>query len=296
LNSIKKGKDVSSDMIVSTLLTLYTSANTFYDRRRKADIRKIEQISQPHLSIFGTATPRNYHTALTGQMLEGGLFARMMILDAGKRPKGQDSVPADFISERERVMEAAKWWYAFDPGGGNLSHVNPTPKIVPFDDSARKIIRDYRDWTEMEYGKAEDRNDGAAMAVWGRATENATKLALLAACSEQYKEPIIMPAHSKWAVQFNDHQVRRALFLVSLYAAETDFDAKIKKAIQELRKWHHSNGREQSIPEWKLKRKLGLSPNDFDAVASELARRRLVHCKILATKGRPGTVFQLIQG
>ncbi|MDR0338391.1 MAG: hypothetical protein LBI18_15055 [Planctomycetaceae bacterium] len=45
-------KDTTSDMITSTLLTLYTSANTFYDRRRKADIKKIEQINQPHLTIF----------------------------------------------------------------------------------------------------------------------------------------------------------------------------------------------------------------------------------------------------
>jgi hypothetical protein len=96
-------------------------------------------------------------------------------------------------------------------------------------------------------------------------------------------------------VQFNDHQVRRALFLASEYSSETEFDAKIKKAMQELRKWHKINGKEKAMPEWKLKRKLGLSPNDFDAVASELVRRRLINSEILATKGRPGNVFWLAQ-
>jgi len=48
LNSIKKGKDVSSDMIVSTLLTLYTSANTFYDRRRLAVFETVTTGGRPH--------------------------------------------------------------------------------------------------------------------------------------------------------------------------------------------------------------------------------------------------------
>jgi hypothetical protein len=293
LSSIKKGKDTSNEMIVSTLLTLYTSANTYYDRRRKADVKKIEQISQPHLSIFGTATPKNYYSALSGQMLEGGLFARIIVLDAGKRPKGQDTNPPDCIVERERIIDAAKWWYAFDPGGGNLSHINPTPHVVPFDNSAREILRDYRVWTEDEYSKSEEQGDCIAMTVWGRAAENATKLALLAACSEQYKEPLIRPAHTRWAVKFNDHQVRRALFLASEYAAETEFDAKIKKAMQELRKWRQLNGIENAMPEWKLKRRLGLSPTEFEAVSLELIHRRLVHSEIVQGKGRPGTFYRL---
>ncbi len=293
LNSIKKGKDGTGDMIVSTLLTLYTSANTFYDRRRKADIKKIEQINQPHLTLFGTATPKNYYASLTNQMLEGGFFARMIVLDAGKRPKGQDSQPPDLIVERERVMEAAKWWQAFDPGGGNLTSVNPTPLIVPFNEAAKEKIAEYRAFTEDEYAKAEDRGDGIAMTVWGRAAENATKLALLAACSERYKEPVILLPHTRWAVAFNDHQVRRSLFLASEYSSETEFDAKIKKATQELRKWHKISGTEKPMPEWKLKRKLGLSPTDFDAVASELVRRRLVIFETQATGGRPTTGFRL---
>jgi hypothetical protein len=291
LNSIKKGKDTTSDMITSTLLTLYTSANTFYDRRRKADIKKIEQINQPHLTILGTATRDNYFASLSKQMLEGGLFARMIVLDAGKRPRGQDSQPPDNIIERERVLETAKWWYSFDPGGGNLSNVNPTPLIVPFDSDAKDNIKQYREFTEDEYSKAEDHGNGVAMAVWGRATENATKLALLAACSERYKEPIIMPTHTQWAVQFNDHQVRHALYLASVYSANTEFDAKVKKALQELRKLSS----DQLMPEWKLRRKLGLPPNEFDAVVSELVRRRLAVFEAITTKGRPQSGFRILR-
>jgi hypothetical protein len=168
-------------------------------------VKKIEQISQPHLSIFGTATPKNYYSALSGQMLEGGCkcettfytnsivacravgeagdspnnlclccrryIARMIVLDAGKRPKGQDTNPPDCIVEHERIIDAAKWRYAFDPGGGNLSHINPTPHDVPFDDSARDVLRDCRVWTEDEYSKSEEQGDCIAMTVWGRAAE-----------------------------------------------------------------------------------------------------------------------------
>ncbi len=224
-------------------------------------------------------------------MLEGGFFARMIVLDAGKRPKGQDSQPPDLIVERERVMEAAKWWRTFDPGGGNLTSVNPTPLVVPFDAAAKAKIAEYRAFTEDEYAKAEDRGDGIAMTVWGRAAENATKLALLAACSERYKEPVILLPHTRWAVAFNDHQVRRSLFLASEYSSETEFDAKIKKATQELRKAVN----DKLVPEWKLRRRLGLPPTEFDAVVSELVRRRLAVFETITTKGRPQSGFRLLQ-
>jgi hypothetical protein len=289
LNGIKKGKDSCNDMIVSTLLTLYTSANTYYDRRRRANLKNIEQIHQPHLSIYGTATPKNYYNALNGQMLEGGLFARMIILDAGKRPAGQDGYPADTIIQNERIMSTAQWWADFKPDG-NLADVNPAPAVVPFNNNAKDVIRWYRKATEKEYTQAEEQGNNIAMTVWGRATENATKLALLAACSEKHKEPTIMIHHTEWAVQFNDHQVRRALFLASLYTAETEFDSKLKKAIQEIRKL----GVEKLMPEWKLKRKLGFSPTEYDAVVSELIRRRLAIFETQETRGRPQCGFRLL--
>jgi len=182
--------------------------------------------------------------------------------------------------------------------GTSVSNIHPMPLVVPFDEAAKEKISEYREFTEDEYAKAEDRGDGVAMTVWGRAAENATKLALLAACSERYKEPVILLPHTRWAVAFNDHQVRRSLFLASEYSAETDFDAKIKKAMQELRKWHKTNGTDKPMPEWKLKRKLGLSPTEFDAVASELTRRRLTvfeTATAATAPGRPRSGFRLLQ-
>jgi hypothetical protein len=278
-------------MIVSTLLTLYTSSNSFYDRRRKANIKEVEQINQPHLSIYGTATPENYYRSLNGQMLSGGLFARMIVLDASKRPAGQDGYPADNVLQNERIMSAAQWWKDFKPDG-NLSDINPVSATVPFNETAGDIMRWYRKSTGKEYARAEDDGDSVAMTVWGRAAENAKKLALLAACSENHKEPITMPHHSDWAVQFISHQVRRALFLASIYASETEFDSKLKRAVQEIRK----NGTDKLMPEWKLKRKLGLSPSDFDSVVSELIRRRLAvfDTQSGSKAGRPQCGFRLI--
>ena len=67
----------------------------------------------------------------------------------------------------------------------------------------------------------------------------------------------------------------------------------LERAMQELRKWHQANGTDKPMPEWKLKRKLGLSPTEFDAVSSELVRRRLVHYGTHSTGRRPTTGFCL---
>lgn len=77
-------------------------------------------IDQPCLCIFGTAIPKHYYEALSLKMLTNGFFARMLILETGKRGRGQDAVVRDLPSS---VLEAARWWVEFAPGEqrGNLA-------------------------------------------------------------------------------------------------------------------------------------------------------------------------------
>jgi hypothetical protein len=64
---------------MSTLLTMYSSANSVYPIRRKAGKEAPGVINQPNLVVFGTAIPNHYYEALSERMLTNGLFARMLI-------------------------------------------------------------------------------------------------------------------------------------------------------------------------------------------------------------------------
>ena len=228
-------------------------------------------------------------------MLTNGFFARTLILDVGKRPFGQDSVPLDQIPAR--VIETARWWQAFQPGEhrGNLTGFYPTPITVPMDDHAVRAFRDFRYHADLEFGKAEDRNDEVAKTVWGRANENAKKLALVYACSENHKDPKITLQAAQWAMRLCDHQVRRQLFLAQEFAAKNDFDAQLKEAVRVLHAWHAKHGKEQLMPPWKLKDKLGIRPREYDEVVSELQARRIAVFETVPTGRRPKTGFRLLK-
>ena len=99
IQAVNKSRDGRLESIMSTLLTMFTSANTIYPMRSKAGKDESGFIDQPHLTIFGTATPTYYYETLSERMLTNGFFARMIIVDVGKRPLGQDSLPVSDMPE-----------------------------------------------------------------------------------------------------------------------------------------------------------------------------------------------------
>jgi hypothetical protein len=232
LQSINKAKDARHENIMSTLLTMYSSANSVFPMRRKAGKESPGVIDQPNLVILGTAIPNHYYQALSERMLTNGFFARMVILECGKRSPGQEPriepLPA-------RVLETARWWADFQPGKGNLEHWHPIPKIVPHTDQARDVLIETRLEAEAEYAKAEAAGDPVGTTVWGRVSEHARKLALLYAISENHENPEIGKAAAEWARRFIVHQIRRMLFMVASHVADNEFDADCLKVINKLR-------------------------------------------------------------
>ena len=126
---------------MSTLLTMFTSANTVYPMRSKAGKDDAGFIDQPHLTIFGTATPTYYYEALSERMLTNGFFARMIIVDVGKRPEGQEPQPVGSLPQQ--IIDTARWWHELQPGDTPLSCTAAFPSwigpvtftVLPFTDT-----------------------------------------------------------------------------------------------------------------------------------------------------------------
>jgi len=186
LQSINKARDARHENIMSTLLTLYSSANSVFPMRRKAGKEEPGVIDQPCLTIFGTAIPNHYYEALSERMLTNGFFARMLLLECGRRGRGQEPSIRDLP---DAVLETARWWIEFRPGAGNLEDWHPVPAIVPQTDDAKQILIEARAEAEAEYAKAERENDAVGTTVWGRVSEHTRKLALLYAISENHRTP-----------------------------------------------------------------------------------------------------------
>jgi hypothetical protein len=296
LISLNKARDARFESIMGTMLTMFTSSGSIYPMRRKAGKESGGIIDQPHLTIFGTATPKYYYESLSERMLCNGFFARMIVVDIGYRGKGKDAGLVETMPSR--ILETAQWWDSLCPGEqrGNLSHFHPVPMVVAATPEGRDVLDAFRSQADEEYAKAEVHDHEAAKAIWGRANENARKLALLYACSENNKAPQISLPAASWAVQFVNHQVRRMLYLAGQHVFENEFDKKCQRMMQYLTVWKRQKGNQAWMPHWELARRLkGWSEKDFELVRDSLLARMQIEFEVGSTpkRGRIGCRYRI---
>jgi hypothetical protein len=285
LQSIKKSNDARYENVLSTLLTMYSSANTIYPMRRKAGKESPGTIDQPSLVVFGTAIPNHYYAALSERMLTNGFFARMLILECGERGEGQEPKIAEVP---ETIMDVARWWADYKPGTVNLHSWHPEPTIVPHDDSAKKILIEARLHADREYTKSERKNDSVGTTVWGRVNEQTRKLALLYAISADHESPVINKAAAEWAMTLVDHLTKRMLFMASSHVAETPFEADCLKVFAKLRKEKGSR-----MSHSTLLQRMRMDAQQFQRLITTLHERGDILIEKSPTAGRPATDYVL---
>lgn len=291
LQSINKSGDARHEQIMTTLLTMYSSASSVYPMRRKAGKESPGVIDQPLLVIFGTAIPNHYYEALSERMLTNGLFARMLIFECGRRGKGQEPKIREVP---EAILETAAWWEKFRPSkSGNLVDWHPTPAIVPHDKVAKQLLVEARINAEAEYDKAEAANDAVGTTVWGRVSEQIRKLALLHAISCRPRDPTIDRRAAQWAIDVVEHQTARMLYMAGEHVSRNDFDAMAKELVRLLRQWKTKRG-DKPMPEWELTRRLPWRPSDHDEVLRLVTSQRLVERTRSEGKTRTGFVYRYV--
>lgn len=287
LQSINRARDARFESIMSTLLTMYSASNSVFPMRRKAGRSEPGLIHQPCLVLFGTAIPNHYFAALSERMLTNGLFARMLILEAGPRCAGQDAVISDLP---DRVLTTARWWAELQSRSRNPNLANPTPRIVELTEEAGSLLSDLRLETERAYSEAESRGDAVATTVWGRANEHARKLGLLYAVSENHTQPAIGGDAVRWASRLVMHQTRRMLFMASSHSAESPFDEQALKTLRYIRETPDGVTSHSTL----LKR-MKMDARSFHDLISTLTERGDICARSISTGGRSLMTYRLAE-
>jgi len=288
LRQINLDRENRRESIPNILLTLYTSANDVYPIRVKAGQKEAVHIDQPHLTLFGTATPQYFYEALSQRMLTNGFFARMIIIDVGRRGAGQTPGSARHVPEP--ILQTARWWAQFQPGSrrANLLTIHPEPRVVPFRPDASEAMDRLQRMAEAEYDAAEDGGDEAARTAWSRTCENAKKLALIYACSDNHEDPVIGLPAVQWATAFAMHQTRRQLHLAATYVAENPFHAECLKL---LRKLADAPGRR--MQRQHLLRAMRCKAADFDQLVATLIQQGEIVPVDVPTKTKTAQGYQI---
>ena len=291
-NTLKYSKDNRAESINEKLLKFYGASNTIYPLRKKASAKKkdgtvheIAHIVNPNLVLLGTAIPQYFYESLSRRVLENGLVARCIIVEAGKRGEAGNPQP---ITPSDSLIRAATYLANLDVNG-NLTNEYPKPLIITETPEATAALREVQQECDRRYNFYEAQNEGAAKALWARAHEKVCKLAMLHGISSNVYNPLITDKSVKWAWKFIDHLTQRMLYMADRYVYENIFDEKCQRAIRKLQE---HGGR---LSHSKLLRLLHESADSMKKIAETLQEKGTVQVEYDSSVRPAAKIYRLVE-
>lgn len=283
--------------IAQKLKILSTSANTVFlgTDYANAKERPREDVWNPVVSIYGTSTPSQFWNAVAGASLHDGLMARFLLFEPeNSYPDTQSpdaiDLPASLIGAARLMADGPKYDQRPNLEPVMIDPSRPaTPFIVPFGMGSNAVLSRL-EATQDELLK---RYAGTYVtSLCARIAENAIKLAMIRAISNNPASPIISPEDMSWGGDVAIACFQKMRDGADRYAAENDNQARVKLVLDCIRK----TGKE--IPLSKLYRALNgrLTIRERDEAIKVLddEKRICVTSKTGAGAKKPTTFIRLI--
>ncbi|MBX9595509.1 MAG: DUF3987 domain-containing protein [Roseomonas sp.] len=228
--------------IASMLKELYSSANGPWQGVEYADQSKDkgkprQDIHHPNACLYGTSTPGQFWSAVGGANLHDGLMARMLLfVTPCSYPDEQEPAlaepGADLIEALQAIATGAQG------GGGNLAGLMlagtaPQPYTAPETPAATEARKALRKDQLAQQRLAEGTY---VTSIAGRLAENAMKLALIRAVSRNPAAPVIEAEDVAWGRGVAQHCMDTLLREANRYVADNDYEAKLNRAVEIVRK------------------------------------------------------------
>ncbi len=265
-NSLK-GTEARFNTMNAVLLKAFTSANGVYARRRKAiptgrnaGAPLPTSIRNPHLVLFGTATPEKFYQSLNKDELVNGLVGRCLVFEGERRRMNESLVVGEAFPDSVLNAIAA----LRDIGRENLLTGEPQVSEIPETPEARALAARLEAEANKHYDDAYDRHQDAEMAIWGRAFEKAEKLAMLYALSRSVTTPQLTPEAYRWGWDMAEFTTKRLLYMADCYVYDSEFDKELQKALRILRE------NEGAMSHSRLLKKSHLDKDTFRKVVDTL--------------------------
>lgn len=244
--------------IAAYLKELYSSANTVWAGTEYADQSKQgrprEDVQQPNACLYGTTTPGQLWGAVGGANLHDGLMARLLLfVSPCSYPDEQDP---DLGEPPAALLEALQAIAAGPPqdGAGDLAQLMlattaPQPHTVPETPEASAARRDLR----RHQLEQQRRHEGTYVtSIAGRLAENAMKLALVRAVSRDPTRPVIDAGDVAWGRTVAQHCVDTLLREAARHVADNDYEAKLNRALDYIRKHGPITSMQMFRKGWRL--------------------------------------------
>ena len=280
LKRTQNRRDLNLMAVQDSLLELWSeAASPAWKQKSLRDKKYSIEVCQPCLNMLGLTVPLRFWEGLDDEHLEDGFAARFLVVDTGPRVESQDVVASD---PPGAVLDRAMEWRDYKPGG-NLASQYPQPAVVSRTEGAARVLGQLREKQESML------DDGPSGAIWGRAHEKASKLALVYACSRSLETPIIDTAAATWASDLVSWSTRTFLAKATDEVASDDWFAQRSQRVLKLVKGY--NQRLEPCTRQMLMRKTRWKAKELDEVLNTLLEAGLLDVKAMPTSGRPKTIY-----
>ena len=284
--------------IAAYLKELYSSANTVWAGTEYADQSKQgrprEDVQQPNACLYGTTTPGQLWAAVGGANLHDGLMARLLLfVSPCSYPDEQDP---DLGEPPGALLEALQAIAAGPPldGAGDLAQLMlattaPQPYTVPETPEASAARRDLR---RHQLEQQRQHEGTYVTSIAGRLAENAMKLALVRAISRDPAAPVIQAADVAWGRTVAQHCVDTLLREAARHVADNDYEAKLNRALDYIRKHGPITSMQMFRKGWRLPER------ERDEILRSLVNSGLAVALAEASGpagGRPATRYAVIE-
>ena len=265
---------------ITVLMQLYSSSGTVWKADAYADAKKVKTINQPHLCIYGTATPDSFWHSLSTDNIAEGLIGRLLVFEGRGYEVDMQSPSGDPLPQA--IVDAVRWWQEYRPGGGNLSGEHPVPKLVPHTPEANERFLGHI----RAINARRIRENPLRAALWSRSGEKVAKLALIHACSRSRCLPETITSEDvDWGIKLGNWLTRRLLAGCANHVSENEVEAKSKRILN-------------MIPDRGItlellgRRTQWLRARERQEILSDLERSRLIYFESIPTDRRPKTIIK----
>lgn len=208
--------------LMAAMMKVFTSSNGFWKPTGFADSKNTKSVEQPNLVIHGTTTAASFFDAITGAEVANGFAGRLMVFlspNGGYSPQK----PFDQHDAPKAITRFIDEWISRDCGPGNLSIITPDPPAMDITEDALSRIKSHF----SDISRRRMKEDSTTAAIWSRASEKTSKLAMLAAISRGSETIDIQDAN--WSIKVVNFLTRRLLAMIIGNVARSSHERDVLK-------------------------------------------------------------------
>jgi len=212
-----------------SLLQIWSSAGDTWKGKQRAPQREKEEIpveiESPHVCLLGMTQPSTFFGAASRSDIADGWLARPLFLISQTHPRPRLHLPPTDIPNE--IMKAVER-FREEPDK------DEQVRIAPASEEADRILDAFSEKVLQIMIKS-DKDKSETAALYGKAVENARRIALTLAVGKNFIDPVIEAEDMTYAVTLVDYTIRAAIKAIEENLAENDLERFKKRLLKTIR-------------------------------------------------------------